>query len=277
MFKKIYDWAAKNFERFVGRNGNVAVSKRDLKKVVEAIVNCREDRFNRRVLDMDGTIIDHPEYSHHSSWARTFESFGPEKKRFGDKLKAKYYGNKDPRAQSDWVEQQGRLMKGEPVPILAKNYLPGFGKFVQQGIINGHGTYINTTGVQFLAEEIKKEFSLDDVVGNEPVVYMDGCLRFTGQTKIHIPVWDKKIGLYILSKKHKFNLDRVVVVGDADNDIGPFEEVRKHGGMVIAINTVERKVKEAADFVVRNYVELQEIVSSVNQSYRELGLKYLRA
>ncbi len=226
-----------------------------------------QNPFDIFVLDMDGTLINHPEYSHHSSWQRTFETFPLEKRELADRLKEKYYFNRDPAAQNRWAEEQAQLMKDEIVPKLSKNYLPGLEEFVGLKKKEGSKFYISSTGVKFLAEEIEGEMGFDDVLANEPVTYLNGSLRFKGEVNIHLPIWEKKNGLHVLSKRHDFDLTRVVCLGDSDNDIGPFEEVKSHGGLAVAINTADENVRAAADIYVSDYFVLMTWMNWLNEIY----------
>ncbi len=135
-----------------------------------------------------------------------------------------------------------------PVP-----YSPGVREFFSGR--NGYVTGILSAGVGLVAERIAKELDLDFVISN-PIEVSSG--EFTGEGELRVNLWKKDSDLSRIAEEHKLDLQKMLYVGDNDNDIPVFGIV----GLPIAFNPKTKETAKAARHVIGDFRELNGIVGT---------------
>lgn len=184
------------------------------------------------MFDMDGTVVQYKESKFQSTWGALGVAAGVNDE--WDRLMNYYLSLPETEEYyNGWFEKNCKSLAGIPIqPILEKilppPYTPGFLEFCnclsQQGIKKG----IISGGIDFVAEFIRKEASLDFVLVQELGV-CNGL--FTGAGKINVPLLEK--GALIKSKLQEYNVQKeeAVFFGDNYNDVSAWREVGVPLGM----------------------------------------------
>jgi len=118
-----------------------------------------------------------------------------------------------------------------------------------------------STGLQFIAERVKKELKFDYVLGNRLNVRR-GVL--TGGVKINISHGAKGNVVRSISKRFGISLREMIAVGDTEGDIPMFESA----GYSIAFNSSSEKVSRAADYECgsKDFMEIYKKILEINSA-----------
>ncbi|MBN2202709.1 MAG: HAD family phosphatase [Candidatus Aenigmarchaeota archaeon] len=214
-------------------------------------------------VDMDGTIVDYPHGEYGSSWDAVMYAANKQKqsKKFLD-----YYLPK-PELYCEWHEKACALLKDVQVgvvedAILPPSYSPGakelFRGLKRNGIVRG----ILSSGTNPPAKYIEKDIDADFCFCNE-FLQKDGV--FTGIGLNRVPMWDKKLTLKEICQRYGICPDSkgifkdAAMIGDSGNDIDVFKAV----GTSIAFKPKDKKVADAADYVVEDLSHALEIIRNI--------------
>ncbi|NOQ56284.1 MAG: HAD-IB family phosphatase [Nanohaloarchaea archaeon] len=206
------------------------------------------------VLDLDGTVV---KYSGrwHCSWDAIAVASGTKEEQ--DKLCDHYYPRKD--KYDERLQKNAELLVGIKISEMGKSIFPppyadgvkdAVRFFKDKNCICG----LFSSGVDFVADRIKSDLSLDFSVANKLDV-SDGA--FTGAAKKRVHLLDKGKRLAELANEFNIPLSQVLFIGDEENDISAMDVC----GHSIAFNPNTSEVRDAADVSfdcwhkIREYVE----------------------
>ena len=111
---------------------------------------------------------------------------------------------------------------------------------------NGYVTAIISSGINILAEKLKKKLGIHHVFANELLKDENGFL--TGEGNPVVPLWDKAKVMRHLLKSLSIKPDDCAVVGDSIFDIPLFDSA----GFSIAFNSKDKRVNQTADVSVES-------------------------
>lgn len=209
------------------------------------------------LFDMDGTLVCYPESSFQSSWDALGVAAG--KKEAWIKNVDYYYPR--PELHKEWLQESCKLLKGIPVELTLSKILPPpmppgtkeFFKYNSQltpkpiiGIV--------TSGVDLVAEHIKKEHNIDFIIANE-VHTKDGF--FTGTGKTNVPLWKKGELVKQIMQKYQILPENTAYFGDNENDKSAWEAVN---GLKVAVNPKNPDLKNYVHYVVNDFYEALELL-----------------
>ena len=206
------------------------------------------------ISDMDGTLVSYPNGPFYSSWDALVDCLPEDKKIEWFRNRDFYYPQKD--LHHEWFKSQVNFLKGFYLEEINKVLLPiPYNKGVKEffGQKNGLVTGILSAGINLVADRIAEELKFDYVVSNYLEVY-DGVL--TGEGK-QVSIWNKHLDLIEMVDKIGLDLQRVVYIGDNENDIGCFELV----GIPVGFNPKTKKTKDAVEYIIDDFRELNYILN----------------
>ncbi len=193
------------------------------------------------VFDIDGTIT-----SHISSWQYLHERLGNwngkaelyQEQYLSGKISYKRFCELD---AAEWkgLEENTVTDMFLEVPY-AQNAPHGLRKLKRSGF----KLAAVSTGLQYIPERIKSEFSFDYMIYNR-LLSQDGIL--TGRVQINISQEEKGAALEKILRKMNLSGDEVIGIGDSSGDM-PMAEIC---GYFIAFNSSCQDLSKAADYVCR--------------------------
>jgi len=207
--------------------------------------------------DLDGTIVDYKSSEYGSSWdavhhaANTFDE--------SRKLLDKYLGKKE--LYNEWFEKAVALLKGKSVSEVRSKVLPPdystnarrtSEELRKMGLYRG----MITSGVDIVARYVETDLGLDFCECSE-LQHKNGF--FTGFGTPHVALWDKSSKLIEVCKRFGIKPEEAVVVGDHENELDLFEIA----GLSIAYKPKTEKVKKAADFVIKDLIEVPLLIRRI--------------
>ena len=208
------------------------------------------------VFDLDGTIVSYPNSEYGSAWDALGRAVGLE-----DKFKAnmkKFLPQKTD--YESWVRADVGLLKGLSHELAKKQlFPPPYTSGVREFFAATKGRFIKgivSGSIGFVAEYIRNELELDFYIANELGV-ADGT--FNGLYKINVDMWappDKAWHVRELQKQYKLPKEKVMFVGDHNNDVRAAAEV----GIFVGFNPKTEAVRKAANYIITDLRELLYIL-----------------
>ncbi len=190
------------------------------------------------VFDMDGVLVDID-----SSWRFVHKRFGKE----NEENLRQYLDHRIDYAEllKRDVDLWGRINVDSLRGILAEAPLMnGAARTVNELRRKGYKTAIISAGISVLAERLQTLLGIDYAFASKIAVDETGVI--VGASSGAVELLNKVAPLKKLVQREKTTLSSCAVVGDSVFDIPLFEAA----GLSIAFNTNDRRVIEAADFVV---------------------------
>ena len=209
--------------------------------------------------DMDGTLVDYPNEPFHSSWDALLGALPGNLKEQWIKLRDFYYPRKE--LCEEWYKKQVALLKGIRLSDMNRYLFPvpyslGVREFFSSR--NGYVTGIISAGVGLVAERVAKELGLYFVISN-PIEVMEGIFTGRGELKSHL--WRKDVDVLRIAKENNLSLQKMLYVGDNENDNSVFDLV----GVSVAFCPRKKTTEERADFVIRDFRELNDILEKIEK------------
>jgi phosphoserine phosphatase len=199
-------------------------------------------KYKLVVFDIDGTIT-----RHISSWRYIHEKLG-----LWDILAKKYQdqflaGKISYRRFCELDAAHWKGIKVKKLYDIFKNvkYSKNAARAIKRLKKSGFKLAAVSTGLQFVAEKIKKELGFDYVVANRLNVRGG---RLTGGVTINISHGAKGRTLRTILKRFKLRPHEMIAVGDSEGDI----PMIKLAGYSIAFNSSSRKLSEIVDYNCRS-------------------------
>jgi phosphoserine phosphatase len=195
-------------------------------------------KYKLIIFDIDGTIA-----KHISSWRYIHEKLGLwnnlahryQKRFLSGKISYRKFCELD---AAHWKGLPEKKIKEifQKVP-----YAKNAGHYIRKLKKMGFHLVAISTGVQYIAQRIKKELKFDYVLSNK-LISRKGIL--TGKVKINISHWAKGKMLKKILKKYSVRKDEVICVGDSSGDI----PLAKHSGYSIAFNSADEAFSKIVDY-----------------------------
>ncbi len=187
-------------------------------------------KINTVIFDMDGTVLSAGQPSDCYTWPSLGRYAGDIEKEWQN-LQVKYQDNVinmiPPETYPEFYAKSCALLTGKPAaPILEKfsplPYTPGFGEFCSYLRRRGIKTGLVTFGVGFIAQKIREEQGLDELIANE--IHVDKGI-FTGTGRINIQSGEKGKATRKVYEQLGASRETTAFFGDSANDLGPWSEV----------------------------------------------------
>ncbi|MBN2406335.1 MAG: HAD family phosphatase [Elusimicrobia bacterium] len=213
-------------------------------------------RYRLAVFDIDGTLT-----KHISSWQYIHERFGL----WNDQ--AAQYQDQFFRGQIDYrrfCELDAALWKGTPEKkvrrlFTRRLYTRNAVKTLRKLKKDGFSVALISTGLQYMAELIKKDTGADIIITNR-LNSSDGFL--TGKVQVNIGLDEK--GKKLLEVMEKLSVKKVetVCVGDGSGDV----PMADNSGYAIAFNSSDPEYLAKADYVclTRNFSEVYRQIKHIS-------------
>jgi len=213
------------------------------------------------IFDLDGTLVRYHGVNFESSWGAIARAAGiAERSR---ELFEQYFPRKD--AYAEWACEEVKLLKGMRVASIVAEILPApYASGVREAMDMLRPLYrlgILSSGVNLVADWVCDDLGMAFARSN--LVEVKGG-RFTGHTVTEVDLWAKHEALSALAQAHSIELHRVCFVGDNLNDLSVMERV----GLSIAANPKHERVREAADHVIEDFMDLPPLIEAFNVAIR---------
>lgn len=206
------------------------------------------------IFDMDGTLVQYAG-TFQSSWDAIGSAAGLKEE--WARLLAFYLPRKE--LYTEWLLANARSLKGVSYDMVSRQVLPPpYTPAVPETMAHLAGRYhlgILTSGVDFIAEYIRRDLSMDFAVANE--LHVSNGL-FTGEIAENVHLWKKGEVLDQMCRKKGWPLSEVCFVGDHTNDI-PAMEI---SGYSIAFDPKNQRLVEAADAVLHDFQEIPKLIAA---------------
>ena len=261
-FPELNEFMSQNLNNSVKNNRNLAkLFEERLASKYEKISLPASLVYSMLAFDMDGTLVSYNANDFKSSWSMLGKIAGLEKV-FEDSIK-KYYNQRD--KYEEWVLYNASFLKGMNAEEIKKQMLDILDNSYSNNavdVVKAASKYFKhvgvvTSGLDFVAEKVKKDMNLDFALANHLVV-KDG--KFTGDAVINVPLWRKDEALESICKQYRLSFYDVIFVGDNENDIPVFEKVGLSIGFNLAKNQnnkhVSTDVSRFVDFEINDMKEL---------------------
>jgi len=215
-------------------------------------------KYKLIIFDIDGTIA-----KHISSWRYIHEKLGlwyKQAYRYQEKfLKGKISYRK-------FCELDAAHWKGLPerkIKEIFKRvpYAKNAGRYIKKLKEMGFKLTAISTGLQYLAERIRKELKFDYVLSNR-LISRKGIL--TGKVKINVTHGAKGRILRKIFKKFRVKPREVICVGDSSGDI----PLTKHSGYSIAFNSSDEAFSKIVDYncKTKDFKEVFKKIFSISET-----------
>lgn len=205
------------------------------------------------ICDMDGCVISYPNEPYNSSWDAISEALSNKKEWI--EIRDFYVNKKEKRVE--WFEKQVEMLKGLSLEETAKVLFPVPYSTGAVAFFNSlDGSYIKglvSSGINIVAERVKKELSLDFQVSNYLEIEKG---IFTGKGKEVVGLDNKLQVLEDILEQYCIGLNETCFIGDNFNDVPVFEKI----GLAIAYNPKTREVGKKVDCVISDFRELNKIL-----------------
>ena len=204
------------------------------------------------VLDLDGTLVKYNTGDWHSSWDVLASVSG--KKDEYDKLSRYYYPKRE--LYPEWIRKVAQLLEGRDVidvekVIFPPPYIDGVRDTLdflkKRNCVCG----LLTSGVDIVADRVKKDMGLDFSVSNRLGV-VDGA--FSGGVENVVDLWKKQKKLVELCRQFDISPDNTLFIGDHENDISSMRSC----GHSIAFSPATDEVRNAADVSFDCWLEIKD-------------------
>lgn len=208
------------------------------------------------VLDLDGTVVKYNTGNWHSSWDAIITVSG--KKEKYDKLAQYYYPKRE--LYPEWISKVAQLLDGcrlsdvEKV-IFPPPYVDGVRNTLDSLKEKNCVCGVLTSGVDIVADRVKRELYLDFAVSNR--LGVAGGI-FSGRVENVVDLWQKHRKLIELCRKYDISLDNTLFIGDHENDISSM----KACGHSIAFSPATDEVRETADVSFDSWSEIKEYLEN---------------
>jgi phosphoserine phosphatase len=213
-------------------------------------------KYKLIIFDIDGTIT-----RHISSWRYIHEKLRLWKKEAFSYQEQFLAGKINYRKFCELDAAHWKGMKEEDIRRIFKEvlYSKNAKKYIAKLRARGFKFAAISTGLQFMADRIKKELMFDYVLSNRLVAHR-GII--TGAVGINIEHGAKDKILKKIFKKFGVKRREVISVGDTEGDI----PLAKNTGYSIAFNSSSKKLSEIADLncKTRDFKEIYEKVLEIN-------------
>jgi len=215
-------------------------------------------KYKLIIFDIDGTIT-----KHISSWRYIHEKLGLwynlayryQEKFIAGKISYRKFCELDAAHWKGLPERKIReIFQEAPYVKNARRYLRNLKEM-------GFKLVAISTGLQYIAERIKKELGFDYILSNR-LISRKGIL--TGKVKINITHGAKGKILGRILKRFRVKPDEVIVVGDSSGDI----PLVKNSGYSIAFNSSDRKFSQMVDYDCRtkDFKKVLEKIVSISEA-----------
>ncbi len=207
------------------------------------------------VCDMDGTLVDYPNEPFHSSWDALAGALPKNLKEQWKKLRDFYYPKKE--LCDEWYKKELALLKGLRLEEIENYLFPvPYSLGVKDFFLNRNGYVrgIVSAGVSLVAKRISQELYFDFFVINSSLEVKKGT--FTGKGECISHLWRKDLDVLKIAGEHNLNLQRMLYVGDNENDIPAFNIV----GISVAFKPKNPQTERAAKYVIGDFRELNRII-----------------
>jgi len=214
------------------------------------------------LFDLDGTIVTYEQGDFQSSW----DAIGKAALHDNPKEMQAWEDNVDyyvPRLElyHDWVDSNCKSLEGIVVEkvfskIFPPPYVAGLDNYFKYMGQKDVKTGILSSGVDFVAEYVQKEFGLDFYKSNE-VHIADG--KFVGTGKVNVHLLEKGKVLKSLLDKYDVDRDEVMFVGDNSNDISAWKEV----GLPIGMNLKSNEYDQYVENKFTDFNQLQDYIKKL--------------
>ncbi len=204
--------------------------------------------------DMDGTLVQYESGDFQSSW----DAIGKAASKWPEweEAVAKYYerARHSPKVYEEWLKYNAGLLRGVKVDAVAEKIFPiPYSPGVQEFFLKTKGKCrrgILTSGVDLVAEKIKKENDLEFCLAN--LLRINEKNEFTGEALSAVGLQQKGERLRMLADMYEVSLLEVCYVGDHENDIPALEIA----GLPVAFNPKREEVRKKAKVVINDFREL---------------------
>lgn len=212
-------------------------------------------RLDAIVFDLDGTLVRYHGVEFESSWGAVAAAAGVSDSSHA--LLREYLPKTD--AYPEWVAKDAELLSNVPVSTVTDVVLPApYAMGVRAAIDVLRGRYrlgILSSGVDLVADWVRQDLGLDFALANH-LATKDG--RFTGGSETHVDLWRKDEAMRRIAEEHGLPISRICFVGDHLNDV----PVMRIVGLAIAANPKDRRVGDAADYVIADFTELPRLIDA---------------
>ncbi len=209
-------------------------------------------KYKMVVFDMDGTLTRHV-----SSWQLVHEKLGlwdDDASRYQEQfLKGKISYKKF--CELDAIRWQGIPVKKVEKILHAIKYTRNAVKATRQLQALGLKLAIISTGLDILANKVKKELGIDYCVSNKLFVHRG---KLTGKVKIAVSHGEKGKMFRKLVKQAGIMPQEAIFVGDSATDV----PAARAAGYAIAFNTANRELERIADHVCKTG-DFREVLSVI--------------
>jgi len=215
-------------------------------------------KYKLIIFDIDGTIT-----KHISSWRYIHEKLGLwydlayryQEKFLAGKISYREFCELDAAHWKGMPEKKIRaIFQKAPYVKNAKRYLRNLKEM-------GFRLVAISTGLQYIADRIKKELGFHYVLSNR-LISRKGIL--TGKVKINITHGAKGKILRRILKRFRVKPEEVIVVGDSSGDI----PLVKNSGYSIAFNSSDREFSRMVDYDcgTKDFKEVVEKIVSISET-----------
>jgi len=215
-------------------------------------------KYKLIIFDIDGTIT-----KHISSWRYIHEKLGLwynlayryQEKFIAGKISYRKFCELDAAHWKGLPERKIReIFQEAPYVKNARRYLRNLKEM-------GFKLVAISTGLQYIAERIKKELGFDYILSNR-LISRKGIL--TGKVKINITHGAKGKILGRILRRFRVKPEEVIVVGDSSGDI----PLVKNSGYSIAFNSSDREFSRMVDYDCRtkDFKEVLEKIVSISEA-----------
>jgi len=215
-------------------------------------------KYRLIILDIDGTIA-----KHISSWRYIHEKLGlwdEQAYRYQEKFLAGKISYRE------FCELDAAHWKGLPEKKIKEifkrvPYADNAGRYIRKLKKIGFKLVAISTGLQYIANRIKKELRFDYVLSNK-LISRKGIL--TGKARINITHGAKGKILGKILKRFRVKPQEVICVGDSSGDI----PLTKHSGYSIAFNSSDETFSKMVDYncKTKDFKEVFKKILSVSEA-----------
>ena len=214
-------------------------------------------KYKLIIFDIDGTIT-----GHISSWRYIHEKLG-----LWDEIACRYQKRflAGKISYRDFCELDAAHWKGMREDRIRRvfrkaRFSRNAGKCIKKLKARGFKLAAISTGLQYMADRVKKELGFDLVSSNRLIARRG---RLTGGVVINISYGGKGLILKKIMKRFSVRPSEVISVGDSRGDIPLFE----HSGYSIAFNSSDRKLSRIADYECRTR-DFEEVYRKIEEISR---------
>lgn len=204
--------------------------------------------------DLDGTLVRYHGVDFESSWGAIGVAAGLAAE--WHRVQERYLPH--PELYDRWLKANAELLAGRPVgPILERLLPPPYPAGVRETVeaLRARGMILGivSSGLSLVADYVKKDLGFHFAVANVLEVE-DG--RFTGEARLHVPLWKKDEVVRRVAAEHGLSPDEIAFVGDNFNDIPVFRTV----ALGIAYAPKDPRVADAAHAVTYEFKEIPLLI-----------------